>query len=83
MIGNRAGVVEAKHFETHCGTPPSGNQTPHHSGLQQMMVAVVMALAEKEEVSASQTFDQTLTIDESVGGDLPNSVGERMIPTQR
>jgi hypothetical protein len=45
------------------------------------MVGVVMPLAEKDEVSASQPFDQSLAIDESVGGDIPNTSGERMIST--
>jgi hypothetical protein len=50
-------------------------------GLQHVMVGVVMSLAEKDEISASQTLDQSLAIDESVGGDVPNTSGERMIST--
>jgi hypothetical protein len=45
------------------------------------MVRVVMALAEKDEIGASQTFDQSLAIDESGCGDVPNPPCERMIST--
>ena len=79
MSGDSASVVAAEHFKTHCGTSSNGDQTPKHFGLQHVMVGVVMALAEKDEISAGQTFDQSLAIDESVGGDVPNTSGERMI----
>jgi len=82
MSGDNAGVVEAEHFKTHCGTSSNGEQAPDHFGLQHVMVRVVMALAEKDEISASQTLDQSLAIDELGGGDLPNTSGERMISTQ-
>jgi hypothetical protein len=82
MVGDSANVFEAEHFKTHCGTSSNGNQAPEHISLQQVMVGVVMPLAEKEKISASQTFDQTLTIDESGGRDVPDTPGERMISTQ-
>jgi hypothetical protein len=46
-----------------------------------VMIRVVMALAEKDKVSASQTSDKSLAIDELLGGDVPNTSGERMILT--
>jgi hypothetical protein len=83
MVGDNFSVVEAEHFKTDCGTSPNGNQTTEHFGLQQVMIRVVVPLAEKDEVSASQTFDQTLAIDESCGSDVPNTPGERMISAKR
>ena len=82
MSGNNACVINAEHFKTHCGTPSNGDQAPEDFGLQHVMVRVVMPLAEKDEISASQTFDQSLAIDELGGGDVPNAAGERMIPAQ-
>jgi hypothetical protein len=81
MVGDRICVVEAEHFKTHCGTSSNRDQAPDYFGLQHMMVRVVMPLAEKDEISASQTFGQSLAIDELGGGDLPNTSGERMIST--
>jgi hypothetical protein len=81
MSGDNVGVVKAEHFKTHCGTSSNGNQTPKHFGLQHVMIRVVMALAEKDEVSASQTSDKSLAIDELLGRDVPNTSGERMIST--
>jgi hypothetical protein len=81
MSGDNVGVVKAEHFKTHCGTSSNGNQTPKHFGLQHVMVGIVMPLAKKSEVGASQTFDQSLALDESVGGNVPNTSGERMIST--
>ncbi len=81
MVSDRASIVKAEHFKTHCGTSSNGNQAPQHFGLQHVMVGIVMALAEKDEISASQTFDQSLAIDESGGGDVPNTSGERMVLT--
>jgi hypothetical protein len=46
------------------------------------MVRIVVPLAEQDEIRAGQTFDQSLAIDESGGGDLPNTSGERMIAAQ-
>jgi hypothetical protein len=83
ILGDSASVVEAEHFKTHCGTSSSGNQVPEHFGLELMMVGVVVPLAEQDEIRASQTFDQTLAIDESLGGDVPDTSRERMISTQR
>ena len=81
MSGDNAGVVKAEHFKTHCGMSSKGDQAPKHFGLQHVMVGVVMPLAEKDEISASQTFDQSLAIDELLGDDVPNTSGERMILT--
>jgi len=83
MVGDRAGIVETEHFKTHCRTASNSNQAPEYFGLQQVMVRVVVPLAEKDEISAGQTFDQSLTIDESGRGDVPDTPGERMISTQR
>ena len=83
MSGDNAGVVKAEHFKTHCGMSSKGDQAAKHFGLQQVMVRVVVPLAEKDEISAGQTFDQSLTIDESGRGDVPDAPGERMISTQR
>ena len=83
ILGDSAGVVETEHFKTDCGTPSDGDQAPEHFGLQHVMVGVVVPLAEQDEISAGQTFDQTLPSDESGGGDLPNTTGERMISAQR
>jgi len=83
MVGDRAGIVETEHFKTHCRTASNSNQAPEYFGLQQVMVRVVVPLAEKDEISAGQTFDQSLTIDESGRGDVPDAPGERMISTQR
>ena len=81
MVGDRAGIVEPEHFKTHCGTSSNSNQAPEYFGLEQMMVGVIMALAEKYEISATQTFDQTPAINELGGRDVPNMPGERMIST--
>lgn len=81
MPGDRAGVVEPEHFKPHCGTSSNSNQAPEHFGLEKMMVGVIVPLAEKYEISANQTFDQTLAIDELGGGDVPDTTGERMIST--
>jgi hypothetical protein len=53
MVGDRGGVVKAEHFKAHGGTASGGNEATEHLGLQQVMVGVVMALAEEEEISAS------------------------------
>ena len=79
MLGDSAGVVEAEHFKTDCGTPSDGDQAAEHFGLKHVMVGVVVPLAEQDEISARQMFDQSMVIDESGGGDLPNTSGERMI----
>ena len=67
MSDDNACVVKAEHFKCHCGMSSNGDQAPKHLGLQHVMVGVVMPLAEKDEISASQTLDQSLAIDESVG----------------
>jgi hypothetical protein len=54
MVGDSGGVVKAEHFKTHGGTASGGDEAVEHFGLQQVMVGVVMALAEKEEISASR-----------------------------
>jgi len=82
MVGDSAGVVKAEHFKAHGGTASGGDEATEHFGLQPVMVGVVMSLAEKEEISASQTDDETLAIHESGRGDVPNTPGERMISTQ-
>jgi hypothetical protein len=82
MVGNSSSVVKAEHFKAHGGTASGGDQAMEHFGLQPMMVGVVMSFAEKEEISASQTDDETLAIHESARGNLPNTPGERMISTQ-
>ena len=64
MLSDGFGVVKAEHFEAHSGTASHGDDTPNHFGLQTVMVGVVMSLAEKDEISASQTGNQTLAIDE-------------------
>jgi hypothetical protein len=81
VFGDNAGVVKPEHFKPHCRTTSNGDQAPEHFGLQHVMVGIVMALAEKDEISASQRFDQSLAIDELLGGDVPNTSGERMILT--
>src|SRR5512145_1063555 len=81
MVGDGGGVVEAEHFEAHGGTASDGNKAAKHPGLQQVMIGIVMPLAEKEEISASQTADETLAINESGRGDFPNTPGEKMIST--
>jgi hypothetical protein len=45
MVGDRAGVVEAEHFKTHCGMSSNDNQASEHFGLQQVVIGVVMPLA--------------------------------------
>jgi hypothetical protein len=81
MLGDSAGIVEAEHFKTDCRTPPARNQAPKHFGLQLMMVEVIVPLAEQDEISARQTGDQSLAIDESGRGDVPDTAGEWMIST--
>jgi hypothetical protein len=81
MVGDNAGVVKPEHFKPHCRTTPNGDQAPQQFALQHVMIRVVMALAEKDKVSASQTSDKSLAIDELLGGDVPNTSGERMILT--
>ena len=83
MVGDDAGIITAEHFKTHRGTPSGGNQAPHYLGLQQVVVGVVVPLAQEHKVSASQTFDQTWPIDELGRGDAKNTPGERMISTKR
>ena len=75
MVGDRAGVIEAEHFESHCWTSPSGDQAPQHFGLEQVVVGVIMPLAEKDEISARQTGDHARGIDEPGGGDVPYAPG--------
>ena len=82
MVGDRAGVVKTEHLKTHGGTATKGDQTAHHFGLQLVMVRVVVPLAKEDEISARQTSDETLALDKSGGGDIPDTPGERMIPTQ-
>jgi hypothetical protein len=82
MLGESSSIVKAEHFKTHCGTSSNRNQAAEHFGLQQMMVGVVMPLAEEEEVSASQTGDETPVLNKSGRGDVPNTPGERMILTK-
>src|SRR5918996_884142 len=82
MVGDRAGVVNTEHLKAHGGTASKGAQAAQHFGLQQMMVGVVVSLAEEEEISASQSADETLAIDKSGRGDIPDTPGERMIPTK-
>jgi hypothetical protein len=82
MVGDSGGVVKAEHFKAHGGTASGGDEAVEHFSLQQVMIGVVMALAEKDEISVSQTDDETLAIHESGRGDVPNTPGERMISTQ-
>jgi len=82
MVGDSGSVVNAEHFKTHCRPPSIGDDAAEHFGLQHVMVRVIMALAEENEISASQTRDETLAINESGGGDVPNTPGERMISTK-
>jgi hypothetical protein len=82
MVGDSFSVVKPEHFKTHCGPSSSSNEAAEHCGLQQVMVGVIMALAEEKEISASQTGQETLAINESAGGDVPNTPGERMISTE-
>jgi hypothetical protein len=82
MVGDSGGVVKAEHFKAHGGTASGGDEATKHFGLQQVMVGVVVSLAEKEKISASQTADKTPTIYESGRGDVPDTPGERMILTQ-
>jgi hypothetical protein len=82
MVGDSAGVVKAEHFKAHGRTAPGGDEATEHFGLQQVMVRIVMSLAEKEKISASQTDDEALTIDESGRGNVQNTPGERMTLTQ-
>ncbi len=82
MRSDSIGVVEAQHFEAHSGTAPHGDETPDHFGLQSVMVGIVMPLTEEDEISASQTGNETLAINECARGDVPNKSGERMISTQ-
>jgi hypothetical protein len=64
MFSDSFGVVKAEHFEADSGTASHGDDTPNHFGLQQVMVGIVMSLAEEDEISASQTGNQNLAIDE-------------------
>jgi hypothetical protein len=82
MAGDCGGVVKAEHFKGHGGTASNGDEAAEHFGLQQVMVGVVMLLAEKEEISASQTDDETPAINESGRGDIPNKPDERVISTE-
>jgi hypothetical protein len=82
VVGDSGGVVKAEHFKAHGGTASGSDETTKDFGLQQVMIGVIMALAEKEEISVSQTDDETLAIHESGRGDVPNTPGERMISTQ-
>ena len=82
MVGDRDGFVKTKHLKAHGGMASKGDQAAQHFGLQQVMVGVVVPLAEEEEISASQTGDETLAIDKSGRGDIPDTPGERMIPTK-
>jgi len=82
MVGDSGGVVKAEHFKAHSGTASGGDEATQYFGLQQVMVGVVMSLAEKEEISTSQTADKTAAIYKSCRGDVPDTPGERMILTQ-
>jgi hypothetical protein len=82
MFSDRAGVVKTEHLKAHGGTASNRDEAAEHFGLQQVMVGVVMPLAEEEEICASQMDDETLAIDKSGRGDIPDAPGERMIPTQ-
>ena len=83
MVGDRAGVVETEHLEAYGGTASDGDQAAQHFGLQQVMVGVVVPLAEEKEIGASQTADETLAIDKSGRGNIPDTPAERMMPTKR
>ena len=82
MIGDRLGVVKTEHLEADGGTASKGDQAAQHFGLQQVMVEVVVPLAEEEEIGASQTADETLAIDKSGGGNIPDTPAERMMLTK-
>ena len=82
MVGDRAGVVKTEHLKAYGRTASEGNQAAQHFGLQQMMVGVVVPLAEKKEIGASQTGDETLAIDKSGGGNIPDTPAQRMISTK-
>jgi hypothetical protein len=49
MPGDRGGVVKAEHFKSHGGTASERGQAAEHLGLQQVMIGVIMPLAEKQE----------------------------------
>ena len=82
MIGDRLGVVKTEHLEAYGGTASKGDQAAQHFGLQQVMVEVVVPLAEEEEIGASQTADETLAIDKSGGGNIPDTPAQRMMPAK-
>ena len=82
MVGDCIGVVKTEHLEADGGTASKGDQAAQHFGLQQVMVEVVVPLAEEEEISASQTGDETLAIDKSGRGDIPDPSAERMMPAK-
>ena len=76
------GVVKTEHLKSYGRTASKGDQAAQHFGLQQVMVGVVMPLAKEKEISASQTADETLAIDKSGGGNIPDTSAERMISTK-
>ncbi len=82
MVGDSFSVVKAEHFKTHRGPSSNSDEAAEHFGLQKVMVGVVMTLTEKKEISASQTGQETLAINESAGRDVPDTPGERVISTK-
>jgi hypothetical protein len=82
MVGDRVGVVKTEHLEAYGGTASQGDQAAQHFGLQQVMVGVVVSLAEEKEIGANQTGYEILAIDKSGGGDIPDTPAERMMPTK-
>ena len=68
MVGDRVGVVKTEHLEAYGGTASQGDQAAQHFGLQQVMVGVVVSLAEEKEIGANQTGYEILAIDKSGGG---------------
>jgi hypothetical protein len=82
MLGDHASVVQSEHFKPDCGTPSTVNHAPEDFGLKQMMIGVIVALAEKDKSGAGQTLKENLAIDEARCGDVPDAPSQRVISIQ-
>ena len=83
MLGDGGGIVKAEHFKAHGGTASSRDEAAEHFGLQQMMVGVVVPLAEEDEASGRHARGERRRLDEPRGHDVPDLAGEGMIDAGR
>jgi hypothetical protein len=82
MLGDHASVVRPEHFKADRGSPSKVNHAPEDFGLKQMVIGVIVSLAEKDKIGAGQTVEENLAIDESGCGDVPDAPSQRVISIQ-